>query len=219
MNIEQALQQRRSVRAFTPQTVPGEVARTLLETASQAPSGGNMQPWRVTAVGGQALKDLSARAKVTEPVQRPGLSYPPGLWEPYRSRRFENGEELYQALNIGREDKGARLAQLAKNGEMFGAPVGIFIAVEERMGYAQWVDLGIYLQSFMLLAAEKGLASCAQGFWRMYNDMLIEQLALPGGYQIAFGIALGYEDTSAPINQWRSSRATSGEWLALQGLD
>ena len=102
---------------------------------------------------------------------------------------------------------------------MFGAPVGIFIAVEERMGYAQWVDLGIYLQSFMLLAAEKGLASCAQGFWRMYNDMLIEQLALPGGYQIAFGIALGYEDTSAPINQWRSSRATSGEWLALQGLD
>ena len=219
MNIEQALQQRRSVRAFTPQTVPGEVARTLLETASQAPSGGNMQPWRVTAVGGQALKDLSARAKVTEPVQRPGLSYPPGLWEPYRSRRFENGEELYQALNIGREDKNARLAQLAKNGEMFGAPVGIFIAVEERMGYAQWVDLGIYLQSFMLLAAEKGLASCAQGFWRMYNDMLIEQLALPGGYQIAFGIALGYEDTSAPINQWRSSRATSGEWLALQGLD
>ncbi|PIG08096.1 nitroreductase [Comamonas sp. 26] len=219
MNIEQALQQRRSVRAFTPQTVPGEVVRTLLETASQAPSGGNMQPWRVTAVGGQALKDLSARAKVTEPVQRPGLSYPPGLWEPYRSRRFENGEELYQALNIGREDKGARLAQLAKNGEMFGAPVGIFIAVEERLGYAQWVDLGIYLQSFMLLAAEKGLASCAQGFWRMYNDMLIEQLALPGGYQIAFGIALGYEDTSAPINQWRSSRATSGEWLALQGLD
>ena len=219
MNIEKALQQRRSVRAFTPQTVPGEVVRTLLETASPAPSGGNMQPWRVTAVGGQALKDLSARAKVTEPVQRPGLSYPPGLWEPYRSRRFENGEELYQALNIGREDKGARLAQLAKNGEMFGAPVGIFIAVEERMGYAQWVDLGIYLQSLMLLAAEKGLASCAQGFWRMYNDMLIEQLALPGGYQIAFGIALGYEDTSAPINQWRSSRATSGEWLALQGLD
>ena len=219
MNIEQALQQRRSVRAFTSQTVPGEVVRTLLETASQAPSGGNMQPWRVTAVGGQALKDLSARAKVTEPVQRPGLSYPPGLWEPYRSRRFENGEELYQALNIGREDKGARLAQLAKNGEMFGAPVGIFIAVEERMGYAQWVDLGIYLQSVMLLAEERGLATCAQGFWRLYSDMLVEHLELPAGYQIAFGIALGHEDTAAPINQWRASRAPSQEWLNLKGWD
>ncbi|MBV8247701.1 MAG: nitroreductase [Comamonas sp.] len=219
MNIEQALQQRRSVRAFLPQAVPGTKVRELLEGAAQAPSGGNMQPWRVTAVGGQALKDLCAKARQSEPVQRPGLSYPPGLWEPYRSRRFENGEDLYRAIGIGREDKAARLAQLAKNGQMFGAPVGIFVAVEERMGYAQWVDLGIYLQSFMLLAAEQGLATCAQGFWRMYNELLVQQLALPAGYQIAFGIALGYEDRSAPINQWRSSRATSGEWLALQGLD
>ncbi|QXZ10330.1 nitroreductase [Comamonas sp. Y33R10-2] len=219
MNIEQALQQRSSVRAFTNQTISGEIVRGLLKKASQAPSGGNMQPWRVTAVGGQALKDLSAKAKVTEPVQRPGLSYPAGLWEPYRSRRFENGEDLYRALNIGREDKAARLEQLAKNSQMFGAPVGIFIAVEERMGYAQWIDLGIYLQSFMLLAAEQGLATCAQGFWRMYSDMLIEQLALPAGYQIAFGVALGYEDTSAPINQWQSSRADSEEWLSLKGLD
>ncbi|MEX8194614.1 nitroreductase [Comamonas guangdongensis] len=219
MNIEQALQQRRSVRAFLPQAVAGAKVRALLEGAAQAPSGGNMQPWRVTAVGGQALKDLCAKARQSEPVQRPGLSYPPGLWEPYRSRRFENGEDLYRAIGIGREDKAARLAQLAKNGQMFGAPVGIFVAVEERMGYAQWVDLGIYLQSFMLLAAEQGLATCAQGFWRMYNELLVQQLALPAGYQIAFGIALGYEDRSAPINQWRSSRASSGEWLALQGLD
>ena len=219
MDIHQALQQRRSVRACLPQTVSGATVRELLEAASQAPSGGNMQPWRVTAVGGQALGALCARAKETEAVQRPGLSYPAGLWEPYRSRRFENGEDLYRALNIGREDKAARLAQLAKNGQMFGAPVGIFVAVEERMGYAQWVDLGIYLQSFMLLAAEKGLATCAQGFWRMYNDMLIEQLGMPEGYQIAFGIALGYEDASAPINQWRSGRAASNEWLSLKGFD
>lgn len=219
MNIEQALQQRHSVRAFLPQSVSGDTVRKLLEQAAQSASGGNMQPWRVTAVGGQALKDLCVRAAQTEPVQRPGLSYPPGLWEPYRGRRFENGEDLYRAIGVGREDKAARLKQLATNGQMFGAPVGIFIAVEERMGYAQWVDLGIYLQAFMLLAVENGLATCAQGFWRLYNDMLIEQLALPGGYQIAFGIALGYEDSSAPINQWRASRAPGSEWLTLQGLD
>ena len=124
MDILQALQQRRSVRAFAADRGRRD-GQELLEKASQAASGGNMQPWRVTAVGGQALKELSAKAKATEAVQRPGLSYPPGLWEPYRSRRFENGEDLYRAIGIGREDKTARLAQLAKNSQMFGAPVGI----------------------------------------------------------------------------------------------
>ncbi|MEG0200519.1 MAG: nitroreductase [Comamonas sp.] len=218
MTMENLLQQRRSVRAFLPRAVDAATVRQLLETAAQAPSGGNMQPWRVTAVGGDALQALGTKASQTEPVSRPGLSYPPGLWEPYRSRRFDNGEDLYRAIGIGREDKAARLQQLAKNSQMFGAPVGVFVAVEERMGYAQWVDLGIYLQSFMLLAVEQGLATCAQGFWRLYNDMLIEQLALPAGYQIAFGIALGYEDPSASINQWRASRAPGGEWLTLQGF-
>ena len=219
MNVQQAMQQRHSVRAFLPQALSAELVKDLLAQAGRAASGGNLQPWRVVALTGQSLQDLSAAMRTATPNNDPAMVYPQSLWEPYRSRRFENGEDLYRAIGVGREDKAARLKQLATNGQMFGAPVGIFIAVEERMGYAQWVDLGIYLQAFMLLAVENGLATCAQGFWRMYNDMLIEQLALPGGYQIAFGIALGYEDTSAPINQWRSSRATSGEWLALQGLD
>lgn len=219
MNVEEAMQQRHSVRAFLPRTVNAALVRDLLAQAGLAASGGNLQPWRVIALTGDSLQALRQAMPAATPNSDPALVYPPQLWEPYRSRRFENGEDLYRSLNIGREDKAARLAQLAKNGQMFGAPVGIFVAVEERMGYAQWVDLGIYLQSFMLLAVEKGLATCAQGFWRMYNDMLIEQLALPDGYQIAFGIALGYEDVSAPINQWRASRAASHEWLVLQGLD
>ena len=132
---------------------------------------------------------------------------------------LDYGEELYRAIGVAREDKEARHAQFATNGELFGAPVGIFVSVDERMGHAQWMDLGIFLQSFMLQAVDRGLATCAQGFWRMYSEMVIEQLSLPEGYQIAFGIALGYEDASAPINQWRSSRATSHEWLSLQGFD
>ena len=220
MDVSQALRARRSVRAFLPAVPPGALVQTLLQEAAQAASGGNLQPWRVVALTGEPLRALLAAVAQTQPGEDESLqSYPPNLWEPYRTRRFANGEDLYRTLGIPREDKAARLAQLAKNGQMFGAPVGIFVAVEERMGYAQWVDLGIYLQSFMLLAVEKGLATCAQGFWRMYNDMLIEQLALPDGYQIAFGIALGYEDVSAPINQWRASRAASNEWLVLQGLD
>ena len=219
MNVQQAMQQRHSVRAFLPQALPAELVKDLLAQAGQAASGGNLQPWRVVALTGQSLRDLSAAMRTATPNHDPAMVYPLSLWEPYRSRRFENGEDLYRAIGVGREDKAARLKQLATNGQMFGAPVGIFIAVDERMGYAQWVDLGIYLQALMLLAVENGLATCAQGFWRLYNDMLVNQLALPGGYQIAFGIALGYEDSSAPINQWRASRADSKEWLSVQGLD
>lgn len=219
MNVSQALQQRRSVRAFLSSPVDAALVRELLEGAAQAPSGGNLQPWRVTALAGSALEELNEQARVAEPQPRPGMSYPTQLWDPYRTRRYANGEDLYRSLGISREDKAARLAQFAKNGELFGAPVGVFVAVEERMGHAQWVDLGLYLQSLMLLACEKGLATCAQGFWRMYNDLLVNHLDLPEGYQIAFGIALGYEDTAAPINQWRSTRAPTAEWCALRGFD
>ena len=146
-------------------------------------------------------------------------SYPPSLWEPYRTRRFANGEDLYRTLGIPREDKAARLEQLAKNAEFFGAPVGIFVCVDERMGLPQWADLGIYLQSLMLLAVHHGLATCAQGFWRRYAGTLQRQLALPEPYHVACGVALGYEDEAAPINALRSTRAPWADWGELRGFD
>ena len=97
--------------------------------------------------------------------------------------------------------------------------MGLIVAVDERMGLPQWVDLGIYLQSFMLLACANGLATCAQGFWRRYNDAVTQALALPEGYHVAFGIALGYEDKDAPINGWRATRAPVAEWAQMRGFD
>jgi nitroreductase len=220
MNVEQALQARHSVRAFLPRVPDAALVRSLMEQAAGAASGGNLQPWRVLALTGEPLGRLLDAVAQAEPQDaQPGLSYPPSLWEPYRSRRFANGEELYQSLGIPREDKPARLEQLARNGQFFGAPVGLIVAVDERMGLPQRVDLGIYLQSFMLLASAKGLGTCAQGFWRRYNDAVAQALPLPEGYHVAFGIALGYEDESAPINGWRSTRAPLAEWGELRGFD
>ena len=146
------------------------------------------------------------------------VSYPPNLWEPYRTRRFANGEDLYASIGVPREDKAGRLKQLAKNAQFFGAPVGVIMFTEERMGPVQWIDLGIYLQAFMLRATEEGLATCAQGFWRRYDAVVKQHLAVPEGYLVAFGIALGYEDTTAPINTMRASRAEFAEWGQLQGF-
>ena len=135
MNVEQALHARRSVRAFLPQSPDAALVRSLMEQSAQAASGGNLQPWRVLALTGEPLQQLLTAVAEAEPQDaQPGLSYPPNLWEPYRSRRFANGEELYQSLGIPRDDKPARLEQLARNGQFFGAPVGLIVAVDERMG-------------------------------------------------------------------------------------
>ena len=219
MNVNDALHARRSVRAFLPRVPEAAVVRSMLHSAARAASGGNLQPWRVTALTGVPLAQLLEVVAQADPQDGPsGTSYPPSLWEPYRSRRFENGEDLYRTLSIGRDDKPARLKQLARNAQFFGAPVGIFVSVDARMGLAQWADLGIYLQSLMLLAVEQGLATCAQGFWRRFGDTVAAQLALPEGYEVAFGIALGWEDVNAPINRLRATRADPGEWLDLQGF-
>lgn len=219
MNVEQAMQQRHSVRAFLPRTVDAALVRDLLAQAGQAASGGNLQPWRVIALTGDSLQALRQAMPAATPDCDAALVYPAQLWEPYRSRRFDNGEELYRSIGIGREDRSGRQQQLARNTHMFGAPVGVFTAVDSRMLHAQWVDLGIYLQSLMLLATGKGLATCAQGFWRNYSDFVSRHLALPQGYQIAFGMALGYEDSAAPINQWRSTRAGLGDWCEMPGFE
>jgi nitroreductase len=219
VDVIQALQARRSVRAFLPQAPSAAQVQSLLEGAAQAASGGNMQPWRVLALTGEPLQQLLSAVAAAEAEEGPAnLSYPANLWEPYRTRRFANGEDLYRTLGIPRENKAARLEQLAKNAEFFGAPVGVFICVEERMGYPQWADLGIYLQSLMLLAVEQGLATCPQGFWRRYTQTLTQALELPEGYRVAFGVALGYEDVQAPVNGLRATRAPWGEWGALRGF-
>lgn len=219
--LAQALQQRHSTRAFTAQMPSAQCVRDLLQAAAHAPSAGNLQPWRAVVLAGaplEALKDEAAQGE--EGIAR-APSYPENLWEPYRTRRFAAGEALYNQLGIAREDKAGRARQGAQNARMFGAPVGIFLFVDERMGAAQWLDMGIYLQTLMLLADDAGLATCAQGFWRRRESLLRRHITaemVPAHYQIAVGVALGYEDRSAPINGTRTARAAFGEWAQMHGF-
>ncbi len=219
MDVAQALHARRSVRAFLPDVPPAALVQSILEQAARAASGGNLQPWRVVALTGAPLQSLVAavaQAEAWGEVQDGG-HYPPQLWEPYRTRRFANGEDMYRALGLAREDKAGRLDQFARNAAFFGAPVGVLVCMDERMGLPQWVDAGIYLQSVMLLAVQARLATCPQGFWRRHAATLQRALALPPHYQVVVGLALGYEDTTAPINALRTPRAPWAEWGQLRG--
>ncbi len=219
MSVSDAVARRMSVRAFRPDPPPGEIVRELLEKASRAPSGGNLQPWRVHALTGNPLAELLSLVKSRGPDPAPGYEiYPQDLWEPYRSRRFANAEQLYAAISIPREDEAGRLKQLVRNAEFFGAPVGLFIFVDRKMGPPQWADLGIYIQTLMLLAVERGLDTCPQEFWALYAGRVQQFLGATDDQMLFCGIALGYRDETAPINHMRTDRAPAAEWMKMRGF-
>lgn len=219
MDVSEAVQRRASIRAFKPDRPSAAVVRAILEGAARAPSGGNLQPWHVHALTGEPLAQLLHAVESSPLQEEPEYAvYPPDLWEPYRTRRFRNAEQLYASLGIPREDKAARLRQMAKNAEFFGAPVGIFLSVDRRMGPPQWADLGIYLQTVMLLATEQGLDTCAQEFWAFRSQPVARFLELPPGRMLFAGIALGWRDESAPINQWRTERDPFDTWAEMRGF-
>lgn len=220
MNVSEAVERRVSIRAFRPDPVPGAVVREILQAAARAPSGGNLQPWRVHALAGAPLDELKAKVRANPFGEEPEYDvYPPNLWEPFRTRRFQCGEDLYATLGIPREDKTARLTQLAKNGELFGAPAGLFFSLDRQVGPPQWADVGMFMQTVMLLAAERGLATCAQEYWARYPKTLAEVLALPEDHMIFSGMALGYADETAPINTLRTRRDPFEVWGDMRGFD
>ncbi len=223
MKVSEALATRMSCRAFLPTPVPESTVRAILDAARQTPSGGNLQPWQVCALTGGPLRDLLARVKSKVPLHPRGEPpeydiYPPALWEPYRTRRFKCGEDLYATIGVKREDKFGRLLQFARNYEFFGAPVGLLFFLDRRLGPPQWSDVGMYMQSVMLLAREHGLHTCAQEAWSAWHGTVREFLGMPREMILFSGMALGWRDESAPINTLRTDRAPLEDFAALRGF-
>lgn len=213
MDVTDAVHRRTSVRAFLDTPVADDTVRALLTAASRAPSGGNVQPWRIYVVNGDRMTDFLAfmegRAFDTPEYE----VYPADLWEPYRTNRFALGEAMYATLGIPREDKAARLAHLARNYRFFDAPCGVFCFVDRGMGPPQWSDLGMFLQTFMLLAVEAGLDTCAQESWSSYAASVQEFVGAPDNEMLFCAVALGHADPEAPVNRLRSDRMPLDEWV------
>jgi nitroreductase len=219
MDVAEAVRKRMSVRAFKPDPVPGDVVARLLETAAQAPSGGNLQPWRVYALAGAPLAEFKALVAAT-PMEEPEYDvYPPNLWDPFRTRRYICGEDLYASIEVTRDDRPARFRQLARNTLFFDAPVGLFFCLDRKLGLPQWADLGMFMQTFMLLAVEAGLATCAQEYWARYPKTVAAFVDLPDDHMLFSGMALGYADEAAPINNWRTRRDPPEVWRRMRGFD
>jgi nitroreductase len=225
MDIFDAVDTRLSCRAFLPRPVEPGVVRKLIERSARAASGGNLQPWQVYAVTGAPLAELKRRVAMAIAGKDPRVDsdeeypvYPSPLWEPYKSRREEHGVQQYGALAIPRDDKAGRLAQYKRNFELFGAPVGLFIAIDRRMGRGQWADLGNYVQTLMYLARAFGLDTCPQQSWVRVHKTLDAFLNLPAELMLYCGVALGYRDAKHPINGFHSHRAPVEEFCTFLGF-
>lgn len=216
-NVSSIIKSRISARAFLDTPVPEEEIREILEIAKYAPSGGNLQPWKVHVVTGPA-RDRVIEAVKKSIAENPFANegeirvYPESLWDPYRTRRFNVGEEMYALLGIAREDKMARIGHLQKNFEFFGAPVGLFFTLDRRFDKGQWAHLGMFMLAVALVAEERGLATCMQEAWTTRAKTVCGVLGIPESDQLYCGMALGVPDKSAPVNTLRSARAALEEF-------
>lgn len=210
MNIIQALENRKSTRAFLPKDVSREQITRILKAAGHAPSGTNAQPWEVAVVTGKTRTDLTTA--LVEKFETDGLgemdyNYYPEKWkEPFKRRRVTCGAALYSALKIERRDKAKRLEQWVANYRGFDAPVLFFFFLDSIMEKGSFLDYGMFIQSVMLAAVEEGLATCAQAALGQHPELIKTKLGYGSDYTLLCGMALGYEDTTAPQNNYRTTR-------------
>ena len=209
MNVKEAFTSRRSVRRFLPKTVPVEKINNILECATFAPSGHNIQPWHVYVVQGkkkeaitnsilESIKDGSAKSFKQE------FDYYPTEWfEPFISRRRAVGFELYKLLNISKDDYEARDRQMQENFHFFGAPVGMFITMDKRLATGTFMDVGMFIQSILVGARGEGLHSCGQVAFTKFHTILSKELEFDENEMLVCGVSMGYEDEDAPENKLR----------------
>lgn len=217
--VDAAITSRRSVRAFLPTPVPTATVRELLTIAARSASGTNIQPWLVHVVTGAARQTLSDRilAVFNDPdalaEHHSEFSIYPTEWvSPYLDRRRKVGWDLYGLLGIGKGDRERTHAQHARNFQFFDAPVGLIFTVHRSLGYAAWVDYGMFMGNLMTAARARGLHTCPQFAFAQFQRVIADCLDLAPTERVLCGMSLGYEDTAAVENSLRSERAPLDEW-------
>ncbi|MFF7216908.1 nitroreductase [Streptomyces sp. NPDC008238] len=220
MDVYEAVTSRRAVRGFTDRRIPRQVLERVLSAAAWTPSASNLQPWHIYVLTGAPLTELRKRASERvvsgdawdEPEYE---QYPPALKSPYSERRSAFGEQRYGALGIARGNLEARQRAAAANWDFFGASAALFCYIDRDMGSAQWADVGMYLQTVMLLLRAEGLHSCPQMAWAKYHRTVGEILSPPKGLVLFCGMSIGFEDNT--VGYSRTRRAPLNETVTFVG--
>lgn len=220
--VDDALRSRRSVRAFLPTPIPREQIEHLLQVSARSASGTNIQPWQAHVLTGEAKTRLSTNilAAFNDPaVAKTHESefpiYPSEWVSPYIDRRRKVGWDLYGLLGIGKGDFERTHRQHARNYAFFDAPVGFIFTIHRSLGYAAWIDYGMFLGNLMTAARGHGLHTCPQFAFTQFHSIIRETLGLGEEHKVICGMALGYEDTSAVENSLRTERAPLSDWATF----
>ena len=216
MNVTDAVNSRASIRSFNNIPVKNSLIKELLLKASRAPSGGNLQPWKIFVINNESMtKFLEFQENWSQPETPSYEIYPSPLKEPYRSYRYDLGEQMYDLIGISRDDKEGRIAQVLENFNFFGAPCAFFCYIDKDMGPPQWSDLGMFLQTFMLLAKEAGLDTCAQESWSMKQQSVSSFVGSHPEDILFCGMSIGYMNPNAEINKLKSERSPIDNWATF----
>lgn len=208
--IDAVIRQRRSVRGFLPDAVPGALLREVFELAQQAPSNCNTQPWAVHVVSGTASRQLRdklvAAGRAREPL-RPDWPAEGKYEGVYRDRQYDAAARLYGAMGVERRDLDGRFEAYLRNHAFFDAPHVAFIFLPAPFDIREATDCGIYAQTLMLALTARGIGSCAQGALGLFPDLVRAQLGIPPQHRLLLGISFGYEDPGVKANTARVGRA------------
>jgi nitroreductase len=220
--VDEAITSRRSVRAFLPDPVDEATIREILEIAARAPSGTNMQPWKVYVTTGETkgrIADaiLNSGIRAEKAVWDEYKYYPDQFFEPYLTRRRKVGFDLYGVLGIGRRDVDRMREQHDRNFVFFDAPVGMIFTIDRRLNKGSWIDYGMFLENIMIAARGRGLHTCPQAAFAPYHRQIRPVLGIPEEEALVCGMALGYEDVTKPENTLRTERAPLEEWVRFAG--
>ncbi|MBT0669683.1 nitroreductase [Novosphingobium profundi] len=220
MNVTEAVLSRRSIRTYSEEPVRLEVLRRVLDTARMAPSGCNFQPWEATVLTGAPLAALQARMLASAPQDPIEYSYSePQKSEVYLPRLRSLGAAMYGAMGIARADKAARAAFAEANVRSFGAPVLLLVHIDRLHAAPQWADVGMWLQTIMLLLREEGLDSCPQEWMSDYGRLIKDHIGVSDETHILFcGLAIGHGDREAPVNTFARERVPLDEQVRFDGF-
>lgn len=220
MHVAEAVASRRSIRAFTDEPVPFETIRRVLDQARMAPSGCNFQPWEATVLTGAPLRTLQERllaSQADDPLEYDFSA--PGRVEKYQSRLRAIGASMYGAMGITREQGDMREMFTRLNMLSFGAPVLLLCHFPKFMKEAQWSDVGMWLQTIMLLLRAEGLDSCPQEYMGVYGRTIKDQLGLADDVLLFCGLAIGWRDPEPAVNRFERERVALDEQVTFIGFD
>jgi len=217
-SVSEAVNTRRSIRAFTDQQLADGLLDSILQSAARAPSGTNIQPWKVYVVTGEKRDSLCNA--VCKEFDNPTIEheievnyYPQKWFEPYLARRRKIGWDLYGLLGIEKGEREKTHKQHKRNFQFFDAPVGLMFTLHRDLSTGSWLDYGMFLQNIMLLAREAGLHTCSQAAWANYHRIIRSELGISEAEIIVCGMAVGYADEGAIENQLVSEREPLTEYV------